>query len=501
MPNRMEFSLHLPKAAQQRTANPQDEPLRFLILGDFSGRSGRETAQALDELPKRRMFNVDVDNLDTVLASLAPQLHLTISGSPVYLHFQQCEDFHPDALLARVEIFQTLRNYRAQLLNPTRFDSAVAELTSLLGAGIQTDPPPPHNAEPSAESAESAEEMLARLFGAPATASASPRVDSRTDPLQGWLRSVVQAHIVHTPPNQAAWIAAVDAALSTQLRDLLHAPAFQALEATWRSVQQLVNAFDSTTLQVTLFDVTRQELLADLRRSAGNPHATGLHTRLIEQGVRLPDGEPWSLLIADYSFGSAAEDIALLAALGALAVHAGGPLLAGTQPALFDAQAADPSAEQRANWQALRQSAVAPWLGLVLPRVLLRLPYGGRSDPLEQMEFEEMGAEPNLDDYLWGNPAFIGARLIASAFAASGAAFHPDEVLELDDLPAHIFERDGERVMQPVTETLYSERAMQELLANGLMPLLGHRQRHALRLTCFQSLADPATELAGVWSR
>ncbi len=142
----------------------------------------------------------------------------------------------------------------------------------------------------------------------------------------------MQPHIVHTDPNQSAWVAAVDAAISDQLRAILHQPAFQALEATWRSVQGLVADFDSDTVQVALFDVTRQELLADLRSAGGDPTATSLYTRLIDRGVRMPDGQPWSLLIGDYRFGAGPEDIALLAALGALAAHAGGPFLAEAAP-------------------------------------------------------------------------------------------------------------------------------------------------------------------------
>lgn len=105
-----------------------------------------------------------------------------------------------------------------------------------------------------------------------------------------------------------------------------------------------------------------------------------------------------------------------------------------------------------------------------------------------------MGRDP--DAYLWGNPAFVCARLIAAAFVEEGGAFSPGDVLELEDLPAHVYEEADERVMQPATEVLLSERAMQAVLARGVMPVLGHRQRNAVRLARFQSLAEPATALA-----
>jgi type VI secretion system protein ImpC len=147
----------------------------------------------------------------------------------------------------------------------------------------------------------------------------------------------------------------------------------------------------------------------------------------------------------------------------------------------------------------LRTSAVAPWLGLALPRILLRLPYGQKTDPIDSFAFEEMPGGRDPEAYLWGNPAYVCARLIAAAFAENGWDFSPGDVLELGDCPAHVYEDAGERRMQPATEILLSERATEEILAHGPMPLLGHRQRNAIRLARFQSLADPPMALAGAW--
>ncbi|HOW76557.1 MAG TPA: type VI secretion system contractile sheath large subunit [Candidatus Competibacteraceae bacterium] len=502
MPSRMEFQLNLPKSATNPVRRDPTAPLRFLIMADFSGRADRETPGPLADLASRPLLTVDVDSLDAVMARLTPKLRLAgaESGSALTLSFSQLDDFHPDALYRRVEGFQALRRSRTRLLNPASFAQAAAELAPLPSPSpVQAGPVPTGNDA----------DLLGRLLGQPSTPSPAVRpVDPGAAAVQSFLRVVVQPHIVHTDPNQSAWVAAVDAAISDQLRAILHQPAFQALEAAYRSVQGLVAAFDSDTVQVALFDVTRQELLADLRSAGGDPTATSLYTRLIDQGVQMPDGQPWSLLIGDYRFGNGPEDIALLAALGALAAHAGGPFLAEAAPGLLGtvsaAALADPgnwaplSAAQAEHWQALRQCAIAPWLGLALPRVLLRLPYGRKTDPVEQIEFEEMPMGRDPDAYLWGNPAFVCARLIAAAFVENGEGFSPGDVLELEDLSAHVYEEAGERVMQSATEVLLSEQVVQAVLARGLMPLLGHRQRHAIRLARFQSLAEPAMALAGV---
>jgi type VI secretion system protein ImpC len=505
MPGRMEFQFELPRSASRPHRRDSDTPLRVLVMADFSGRARRENPSALLELSSRPLLAANADNLDAVMARLAPKLRLTLNGgaggAALTIGFAQLDDFHPDALYQRLELFQSLRRSRARLLNPASFAQAVAELSPA---------PPQEPAKPESAATEDDAALLERLLGkTPEPPSTRPVADVGTAAINTLLQAVVQPHIVRTDPRQEAWIEAVDAAIGEQLRAILHQPAFQALEATWRGVRDLVANLDSDLLRVDLLDVTKQELLADLRTAGGQPRATSLYTLLIDREVQLPDSQPWSLLVGDYAFGATPDDIALLAALGSVAAHAGGPFLAAADPNALGcasaAELADPTqwtplpAAAEQHWQALRQTEVAPWLGLALPRVLLRLPYGQKTEPVEQLEFEEMPLGRDPDAYLWGNPAFACARLIAAAFAENGWDFSPGDVLELDDLPAHVYGEAEERRMQPGTEVLLGERAMQALLARGIMPLLGHRQRNVVRLARFQSLADPPAALAGGW--
>jgi type VI secretion system protein ImpC len=503
----MEFQFTLPKSGSTSARRNSDAPLRLLVMADFSGRAHREAPAAPVDLASRPLLAVDADRFNAVMARMAPTLRLpleTEAGGALMVGFSQIDDFHPDALYRRLDLFQALRRSRARLLDPASFAQAVAELTP------QTGPEPVQSGPP--DSTESEAVLLERLLGrAPAPPPPATRpagVEETT--LQTWLRAIVRPHVVHADPRQSAWVAAVDAALGDQMRAILHQPAFQALEATWRGAHGLVANLDDETARVFLLDVTQQELLLDLRASGGQPRATGIHALLIERGVQMPDGQPWTLLVGDYAFSAAPEDIALLAAMGSLAAHAGGPFLAAAEPRVLGcdsvAALADPArwqplpAETEQNWLALRRCEAAPWIGLALPRVLLRLPYGRKTDPLEQIEFEEMPGGRDPEAYLWGNPAFVCARLIAAAFAENSRDFTPGDVLELDDLPAHVYEEADQRVMQPATEVLLGERAMQAVLARGIMPLLGHRQRNAARLARFQSLAEPATGLAGAWA-
>ena len=504
MPGRMEFQFTVPKSRSTPVRRDPEAPLRILVMGDFSGRTHREASTALVDLASRPLLTVDVDHLDAVMARMGPMLRLPLAttGADFTIRFGKLDDFHPDALYQRLDLFQTLRHTRARLLDPAHFAQAAAELTPLAA------PEPVHPGPPVPAEGEAA--LLERLLGRPPARPSPARLaKAGTAAIQTWLQAMVRPHIVHTDPRQSAWVAAVDATIGDQMRAILHHPDFQALEATWRGLHGLVTNLDDGAARVFLLDVSRQELLLDLRAAGGKPQATALHTLLIERGVQMPDGEPWTLLVGDYAFGVAPEDIALLALLGSLAAHAGGPFLAEAEPAVLGcdsaAALADPTrwpplaAEAEQNWLALRRCEVAPWIGLALPRVLLRLPYGLKTEAVESFAFEEMPGGRDPEAYLWGNPALVCARLIAAAFAENGWDFSPGDVLELDDLPAHVYQEAGERVMQPCAEALLGERAMQAVLARGIMPLLGHRQRNAVRLARFQSLAEPATALAGAW--
>lgn len=444
MPGQFEFDLSF-----GRTSRPHDgsEPMRLLVLGDFSGKAVAERPP----LPSRPTQRVDIDNQDGVMQRLGPRLSMPAGE----IRFYQIDDFHPDRLYTRLDLFQALRQAR-------------------------TNPPA------------GSDDLLSRLLGKPTESSAAPAA-APASALDALIRSIVAPHIVKDTSAQATpYLAAVDAAIAEQMRTLLHDPAFQSLEAAWRGVHWLISSLElDENLQLHLFDVTRDELLADVVAAQGKLSQTGLYRALVDRWRNVPGGHGWSALVGLIHFGPSDADIGLLAALGLIASQAGGPLLAGADWAL-----AGDDAGALAGWQALRRSEGAPWIGLAAPRVLLRLPYGKGSDPIEAFAFEEFVGPPVQEELLWGNASLATALLIGRAFTARGWDMEPGDEREIGDLPAYTFVRDGERELQACGERLLTESQIQTLLKAGLVPIASRRDRNAVVAIRFQSVADPPAPLA-----
>lgn len=445
MPGRMQFTLETgrPAAGARRGRGP----LRLLVVGDFSARPAAERRPLAD----RPTHRVDVDNLDEVVARLAPRIETTAGR----VDFSQLDDFHPDALYRRLPLFDVLRLERAR---------PPAQAADLLGA----------------------------LLGQGAAAG-TPKPSAPSTGLEALLQRVVAPHIVpDTRAETQAYLTAVDSAIAEQMRRLLHDPAFQALEAAWRGVQWLIGSLElDEDLQLHLFDVSREELLADVVASQGRLAETGLHRALADRWRGVPGGEPWHLLAGQYRFGPSDTDIGLLAALGLVASQAGGPWIAEGDRTLAGA-AEDPAL---AGWRALRGSEAAPWIGLAAPRVLLRLPYGKAHDPVVSFAFEEFEGAPVHGHFLWGNPALAVALLVGRAFTLNGWDFEPGDEREIGDLPAYTYTQDGERELQACAEQYLGEEGGNALLQAGLMPVLSHRHRNAVTVMRFQSVAEPVRSL------
>src|SRR5436190_7100357 len=238
-------------------------PFRILILGDFSGRANRGVeGRFLDRKPIR----VDRDNFEKVMAKLSPTLRLPFLGenlTDLALTFKELDDFRPDTLYRRVNIFQKLRDLRKRLDKPSSFAAAAAELRRDLAVkAAAAAPPAPKQLEVPGEPANLLEQMLG---GKIEPSSAPQRFPGGN--WQAYLQQLVEPHLLPKldQAEQADLLGLVDSMTSRQMRLILHDRDFQALEATWRALFFLLRRLDTDNgAQLHLLDLTKTELAIDL---------------------------------------------------------------------------------------------------------------------------------------------------------------------------------------------------------------------------------------------
>jgi type VI secretion system protein ImpC len=326
------------------------------------------------------------------------------------------------------------------------------------------------------------------------------------------LRKIVQPHLVSgEDPRQIELEVTINTAAAEMMRIILHHPNFQALEAAWRALDFLVSGLETDArLKLYVLDMSKSELAGDLS-GVNDLRTTGLYKLLVEQTVDTPGGEPWAAIAGNYTFERTREDAELLGRVAKIAGAAGAPFIAGAHANLLgcDSLACNPDPDDWQTtmdeggdpaWQSLHKLPEAAYLGLALPRFLLRLPYGAKTEPLEQFEFEEMAGGPKHEDYLWGNPCFACVYLLGTAFSAYGSNLQPGAGQNIDNMPLHVYQEAGETCTKPCAEVLLTERAAEIILDKGFMPLLSFRDQDMIRMARIQSLALPPRPLAGRWS-
>jgi type VI secretion system protein ImpC len=467
----VDIDVGLGRQSEPARERSSDDAFRILLVGDFGGRANRRAPRGI-----REPVEITPDNFEEVMARLGTSLVLTAGERPVELRFRELDDFHPDHLYGSLPLFQTLRQTRAELANPATFGAMAARLRP----------------DPSAPVARGGGSLLDQI-AEQTEAAHEPALDSDTS-WDNVIRRIVTPHLTpKADPRQDELVGQVDAATGAVLRAILGHPDFQALEAAWRSIFFLLQRLETgVELKLYLMDLTREELMEAAR--AGRP----------------PARDGWSVAACLDCFSPGERDCGVLAGLAGIARQAGGPLLAGMDPRLMGCEsiAATPDPDDwekpldKADaeaWRQLRHHPDARWLGLAMPRFLLRLPYGRKTSPIEALDFEEMPQAPAHEAYLWGSPAVACACLIGQAFNRRSWQMHPGLVSEVDGLPVHTYRRGGESLMTPPAEIWLTDRAAERIADEGVMPLASSKNGDSALLMRFQSVADPPAPLAGPW--
>ena len=284
-----------------------------------------------------------------------------------------------------------------------------------------------------------------------------------------------------------ARIAQIDHLISLQLNEIMHHPAFQKLEGSWRGIKYLMDQSEtSSMLKIRVLNVSKKELLRDLQRAPEFDQSV-MFKKVYEDEFGVFGGQPFGALIGDYEFGKGPEDVELLEKVSQVAAGAHAPFLTAASPELLNlesyAQLGEPrdigkifDSTEYAKWKSFRASEDSRYVGLTMPRVLMRLPYGKDTKPIDEFNFEEGVDGTDHSKYLWGNAAYaLGARL-TQAFASYGwcASIRGVEGGGLvEGLPTHNFRTDeGDVALKCPTEVAITDRREKELADQGLIPLV-----------------------------
>jgi type VI secretion system protein ImpC len=285
-------------------------------------------------------------------------------------------------------------------------------------------------------------------------------------------------------------VAEIDRLLSDQLNAILHNSSFQTLEASWRGLHDMVFGTEtSTRLKLRLLNVTKKELLKDLE-SAVDHDMSVLFKKIYEEEYGTFGGHPYSLLIGDYTFGRHPQDMALLERISKVAAAAHAPFIAAVAPAMFDMKSylelgvpRDLSkifeSAELATWRGFRESEDSRYVTLVLPSYSARLPYGAKTIPVENFNYEEDVDGKDHTKYLWANSAYQLGLRITDAFAKYGwstAIRGVEGGGKVSGMVAHAFKTDeGDVVLKCPTEVLITDRREKELNDLGFIAIVNSK--------------------------
>jgi type VI secretion system protein ImpC len=342
-----------------------------------------------------------------------------------------------------------------------------------------------------------------------------PKSDAARDAVANAVQTLAQQALANTAliggealKTIEGIIAAIDAKLTEQVNQILHQEDFQQLESAWRGLHYLVNNTETDEyLKIKVFNVSKKELTRTLKKFRGTAwDQSPVFKKLYEEEFGQFGGEPFGMLVGDYYFDHSPQDVALLGDLAAIASAMHAPFISATAPTVMQMDSWSELANPRdltkifqtpeyAAWRSLRESEDARYIGLTMPRFLARLPYGAKTEPVEEFAFEEEVEGADSSKYTWANSAYAMATNITRSFKLYGWCTRIRGIETggaVEGLPAHSFPTDDGGVdMKCPTEIAISDRREAELAKNGFMPLIHKKNSDFAAFIGAQSLQKP----------
>ncbi len=367
----------------------------------------------------------------------------------------------------------------------------------------------------------SAEQQLGEVqtvpgdFAALLTKEFKPKSERAKEEVESAVRTLAEqvlskSDIVSDDVTQTinAYVAELDRKISEQLNLIMHHAEFQKLESAWRGLHHLVNNSETDQqLKIRVMNISKKELGKVLKRYKGTAwDQSPIFKKMYEEEYGQFGGEPYGCLVGDYYFDHSPPDVELLAGMAQVAAAAHAPFIAAANATLLGMdnwnELANPrdlskitSTPDYAAWRSLRESDDSKYLALAMPRTLARLPYGAKTNPVEEFNFEEETSGGDSSKYSWQNAAYSMAVNINRSFKEYGWCSRIRGIESggaVEGLPTHTFPSDDGGVdMKCPTEIAISDRRSAELDKLGLMPLVHRKNSDMAAFISAQSLNKP----------
>lgn len=342
-----------------------------------------------------------------------------------------------------------------------------------------------------------------------------PKTDEARDAVASAVRTLAEQALsnsltISSDAYQAieAIIAEIDRKLSEQVNAIIHHADFQQLESAWRGLHYLVNNTEvDEMLKIRFMPIAKRELHRTLRRHKGiGWDQSPIFKKIYEAEYDQLGGTPYGCIVGDYHFDHSPPDVELLGEMAKIAAASHCPFIAGAAPTVMQMESWQELANPRdltkifenteyTAWRSLRNSEDSRYLGLAMPRFLARLPYGVKTNPVDEFDFEESTDGSNHGAYCWANSAYAMAVNINRSFKYYGWCSSIRGVESggaVEGLPTHTFPSDDGGVdMKCPTEIAISDRREAELAKNGFMPLIHRKNTDIAAFIGAQSLQKP----------
>ena len=363
---------------------------------------------------------------------------------------------------------------------------------------------------------QSTQALAGSEFGSLLQKEFKPKTDQAREAVEAAVQTLAQQALgsAITLSNDAyqtvqAIIAEIDRKLSEQINRIIHHDDYQKLEGAWRGLHHLVtNTEVDEMLKIRVMNISKKELHRNMRRFKGvGWDQSPVFKKVYEEEYGQFGGEPFGAIVGDYHFDQSPPDVELLGEMAKIAASAHAPFITGASANLMQMESWQELANPRdltkifgtpeyAGWRSLRDSDDSKYLGLCMPRFLARTPYGAKTNPVEDFDFEEDVAGADHTRYAWANAAYAMATNINRSYKLYGWGSRIRGIESggaVENLPLHTFPSDDGGVDQKCpTEIAISDRREAELSKAGLLSLIHRKNSDFAAFIGAQSLHKPA---------